>query len=191
MTILQRLKWRNKKKLEWHHSEYQRSAHFVSRWNHPPRYLETIIWSREQFLSSLHHIDAFPSFVFVFQRGVRVREPWNQESVETKRKHLEWTQRSCLITERYLTRGTWMKAASRRVSVLGGDTEVGCLLLVGEAPGCEGGGNAGCPAWNVDSGRVSRRTRPRWMSGQHLFHLLAGSYQQKCCHTHWMRKGHS
>lgn len=49
----------------------------------------------------------------------------------------------------------------------------------------------GCPAWSTGRGRQSRGTRPRWMSGQHLFHLLAGSYQQKCCHTHWMRKGHS
>lgn len=38
-------------------------------------------------------------------------------------------------------------------------------------------------------GGQSRRTRPRWMSGQHLFHLLAGSYQQQRCHTHWMGGG--
>lgn len=35
-------------------------------------------------------------------------------------------------------------------------------------------------------GRQSRGTRPRWMSGQHLFHLLAGSYQHSAAtHTGW------
>lgn len=50
----------------------------------------------------------------------------------------------------------------------------------------------GCLAWCIVRGRQRRRARPRWLSGQHLFHLLAGSYQQQRCHTHCRRKkGHS
>lgn len=41
------------------------------------------------------------------------------------------------------------------------------------------------PAQSIGCGRQSRGTGPRWMSGQHLFHLLAGSYQEKRCHTRW------
>lgn len=46
----------------------------------------------------------------------------------------------------------------------------------------------GCPAWSTGCGRQSRGTRPRWISGQHLFHLLVGSYQQYC-HPHWTGEG--
>ncbi len=94
----------NSKKLkyeEWHQSEYQSAAHLMTLWNHRLTYLEMIIWSREHFFTSLHHIDAFPSFVLVFQRGVCVWERHEVRSVETKRKHLEWTQRSRLITDCY------------------------------------------------------------------------------------------
>lgn len=53
-------------------------------------------------------------------------------------------------------------------------------------------GNVGCRAWCIVRGSQSRSTRPSWLWGQHLFPLLAGSYQQQRCHTHWMRKeGHS
>lgn len=55
----------------------------------------------------------------------------------------------------------------------------------GAAPRCVKAGNVGCPPRSISCGRQSGSTRPRWMSRQHLLHLLAGSYQQKCCHTHW------
>lgn len=61
-------------------------------------------------------------------------------------------------------------------------------LCVCESVCVLGLGNVGCLAWCIVRGRQSRSTRPRWLSGQHLFHLLAGSYQQQRCHTHWMRK---
>lgn len=53
------------------------------------------------------------------------------------------------------------------------------------SPSLRGAENGKRPAQSIGCGRQSRGTGPRWMSGQHLFHLLAGSYQEKRCHTRW------
>lgn len=148
-------------------------------------------WSRGHFLSSLHHSDAFPSFVFVLQRGVCVRERfmksgecWNKE--ETPWVNPEVPSDNWLVS---LTHTLTMTESSIEghfcAASLLGDPEEGSSLSAGATPRCEGAGNAGCPAWSTGRGRQSRGTRPRWMSGQHLFGLLAGSYQQKRCHTRW------
>ena len=158
---------------------------FVTCWNPRLTYLEMIIRFRAHFLISLRHVDAFPSFVFVFQKGVCARECWNKE--ETPRmnpKVLPDNWLASLSVTRNMN-----ESSIKAVSVLrhcSKDPEQGSFLFVRAAPRCEGAGNAGCPAWSVGCGRQSRGTRPRWMSGQHLFHLLAGSYQQKMLpHTHW------
>lgn len=112
---------------------------------------------------------------------------WNKE--ERPRMNPEIPSDNWLVS---LTHITWLKAASRLIPVLRH-----CSGIMRRSPSLWGAGNVGCPAWSIGCGRQSRGTRPRWMSGQHLFHLLVGSYQQKCCHTHWtgevrrQRKWHS
>lgn len=103
-----------------------------------------------------------------------VWECWRQESAETKRKHPEQTQRSCLITDWYLSRIKRDRKWFLR--------SVESFFL---SPSLRGAENGERPAQSIGCGRQSRGTGPRWMSGQHLFHLLAGSYQEKRCHTHW------
>lgn len=149
----------NSKKLkyeEWHQSEYQSAAHLMTLWNHRLTYLEMIIWSREHFFTSLHHIDAFPSFVLVFQRGVCVcvRASWSQEcwnKEETPRMNPEVPPDNWLLwllTHSHThTRVTWMTTASRRISVLCHCSRIlrRRALSVGAAPRCEGPGMWGVP----------------------------------------------
>lgn len=141
-----------------------------------------------QVLSSWRHVHAFPSFVFVFQRGVRVRSSRSEWSVETKRKHLEWTRRGRPITGRYLTCRTWTRAASRPLSPL---WKWPALRFVGEAPRCEGAGNVECPAWSIGPWEAEQGHEAQMDVRATSVPPPGRVLSAQRCHTHWMRKGHS
>lgn len=150
-------------------------------------------WSGgEAVLSSLHHSGAFPSFcVFVWWKASERAGRWNQE--EAPRVNPKVPADKVTPTEKYTSaKHEWKQRQRGRKRRCGAkwreaDSKVESpLMLPWEAPHCEGVGNAGRPLCDIGRGRQRRATRIGWMSGQHLLHLLAGSYQRPRCHTHWM-----
>lgn len=167
---------------------------FVTWWNLRLTYLEMIIRSREHFLTSLRHIDAFPSFVFVFQKGVCARECWNKE--ETPRMNPKVLPDNWLVSLS-VTRNT-NESSIKAVSVLrhcSKDPEQGSFLFVGAAPCCAGPGMRGIPRGASAVGGRAGVRGPDGCQGNICSTSWLGLISRKCCHTHtgreknWEKRG--